>query len=88
MRKKSLRSNLGSAALQKDTTSVLQVTRKQSPMRVRIRDIPRLRRPYSPDTRDDVQVLAKVVTLRERDRLTKNETGAKENCSVYGTLQI
>jgi hypothetical protein len=80
--------NLG-GALQKDITSVLQVTRKQSLMWVQIRSIRRLRRPYSPDTRDDVHVLAKVVTLRERDCLPKVKPVRKRgHGSVYDTLQI
>ena len=48
-------------------------------MRVQIRAIRRLRGPYSPDTRDDVHILAKVVTstLRERECLPTNKTGAE-----------
>lgn len=89
MRKNHSAQNLGSAALQIDISSVLQVTRKQSPMRVQVRPIRRLRRPYSPDTRDDVHVLAKVVTLRELDCLRKIKPVRKRGlCSVYDTLQI
>ena len=59
-------------------------------MRVQIRHTRRSRRPYTPDTRDDVHVLAKVVTLRERECLPKGKTGVTKRrlCSVYGTLQI
>jgi hypothetical protein len=77
MRKNHSGKNLGSVALQIDRTSVLQVTRKQSTVRVQISHIRRLRRPYSPDTGDDVHVFAKVVTFCERECLPKNKNGAK-----------
>jgi len=78
MRKNHSVQNLGSAALQIDSTSVLQMARKQSPMRVQIRHIRRLRCPYSPDTHDDVHVLAKMASLREREGLPQNKTVAEK----------
>lgn len=78
MRKNHSVQNLGIVALQIDSTGVLQMARKQSPMRVQIRHIRRLRRPYSPDTHDDVHVLAKMVSLRKRECLPQNKTVAEK----------
>lgn len=57
-------------------------------MRVQIKHVRRLRRPYPPDTHDDVHVLAKVGTLRKRGRLYPKKPGRNRGpSSVRATLQ-
>jgi hypothetical protein len=72
-----------------DITSIQQVTRKQTPMRVQINLMRRLWRPYPPNPHDDVHVLAKVGTFRERERLPNKNRGKKGGApsSVSATLR-
>jgi hypothetical protein len=80
--KNQLGSNLRSIALKMDVTSIQQVTRKQRPMRIQINLKRRLWSPYPPDPHDDVHVLAKVGTLRERERLPIKNRGKKRGIQL------